>query len=347
MENSLISQNTIEMLEKICRNVNRFLPLIYLPLGFTGNILNIITFTRRPLRTNPCTTFLLFSSIANLFHLIFGLITRIIMDEFSIDIESISIIFCKLKYYIMYVSASLSLYFLVLASIYRYCQSKLAFHQRNFHQWLNAQRLSFLIVLINCLVYLHILILFRINHYQTASGQFKSICYAIPGPYRVFLDFFLLVTWCCLPPSLILIFGILTIRNLRRTSSRAFRWETSNSITHQQRRTRQKIDFQLVFTLLLQTSIIICSTLPFGLQKIISNMYPARTPLQIAIRDFTLCFSRQMSFTNSVFCFFFYILIARRFRAELLLFFHEILFRFSVTRKRLQSRQHQQPQQRF
>jgi hypothetical protein len=115
--NSSTTQKNIELLGSICSDLNRYISLIYLPFGLIGNILNIITFTRPSLRTNSCTVFLLYSSIANIFHLTFGLITRIIISQFHFDIEGFSLSFCKLKYYIMYVSASLSLYFVLLASI--------------------------------------------------------------------------------------------------------------------------------------------------------------------------------------------------------------------------------------
>jgi hypothetical protein len=79
--NSSESQKNVELLELICKNLNHYIPLIYLPIGIIGNLLNILTFTRSSLRTNSCTIFLLYLSIANIFHLTFGLITRIIIDQ--------------------------------------------------------------------------------------------------------------------------------------------------------------------------------------------------------------------------------------------------------------------------
>jgi hypothetical protein len=129
--NSSESSKNIELFEIICSIFNRYIPLIYFPIG---NLLNILTFTRPSLRTNSCTAFLLYSSIANIFHLTFGLIT---IDQYHFDIEGLSLTFCKLKYYIMYISASLSLYFVLLASINRYYQSK-----SNSRQWCCIQLFS-------------------------------------------------------------------------------------------------------------------------------------------------------------------------------------------------------------
>lgn len=314
--NSSESHITIDLLRNICNNLNYYIPLIYLPIGIIGNLLNILTFTRPSLLTNQCTTFLLYSSIANIFHLTFGLVTRIIIDHYHFDIEGSSLVFCKLKYYIMYNSASLSLYFVLFASINRYYQSKSNSRQWCLSQLMSPHRICLTLTLINCLIYIHILILFRIEHTKISSKNVQSICYAIHGPYRIFLDFFLVITWSLLPPCLMLYFGIFTIRNLRVTNIRVSVLGDIN--IRQRRRSRKKTDVQLVFMLLLQIIIIFCSTLPFGLQKIVSTLKPAKTVQQLSVEHFILCITRQISYTNSAFCFFFYILTAKKFRMELI-----------------------------
>jgi hypothetical protein len=79
----------------------------------------------------------------------------------------------------------------------------------------------------------------------------------------------------------------------------------------------KKIDVQLVCMLFLQIIVICCSTLPFGIQKIVSTLNPAETDYRLVVEDFVLCVTRLLSFTNSTFCFFFYILMAQKFRSEL------------------------------
>lgn len=316
--NASDSQKNIELLENICMNLNRYIPIIYLPIGITGNLLNILTFTRRSLRTNPCTIFLLYSSIANIFHLIFGLITRIIIDQFHYDIEGLSLSFCKLKYYIMYISSSLSLYFVLLASINRYHQSKSNSRQWCCIRFLSPHQICLLIIGINCLIYVHIPILFHIQRIEISSKSLKLICYASRGPYRIFLDVYLIITWSLLSPCLMLCFGLLTIRNLRVIRMRAFTTGSADSNNHHHRRNaRKKIDVQLVFMLFLQIIVIFCSTLPFGIQKLVSTFNPAETAYRLAVEEFVLCVTRLISFTNSTFCFFFYILTAQKFRSEL------------------------------
>jgi len=99
---------------------------------------------------------------------------------------------------------------------------------------------------------------------------------------------------------------------------RAFTTGSADSNNHHHRRNaRKKIDVQLVFMLFLQIIVIFCSTLPFGIQKLVSTFNPAETAYRLAVEEFVLCVTRLISFTNSTFCFFFYILTAQKFRSEL------------------------------
>ena len=307
--------HTTEILQSFCYHFNYYIPLCYLPIGLTGNLLNILTFTRPTLRTNSCTIFLLYSSIANLFHLTFGLVTRIVIDQYQYDIETNSIVFCKLKYYIMYTSASLSLYFVLLASINRYYQTKSHSRQWCFSQLFHPSKISLVLTLVNCLIYLHIPVRFRINHSSTRS---RLVCYAVETPYRIFIDVYLVITWSLSTPCLMFIFGVRTIRNLQVTEpqrKRKFNRRTSY---------RKKTDIQLAVMISFQIVIIVCSTLPFGIQKLFSTFYPARTTCHGIVESSILCLTRHLSFTNSTFCFLFYILTARKFRHELISYFQEI-----------------------
>jgi hypothetical protein len=189
------------------------------------------------------------------------------------------------------------------------------------------------------LIYIHILVLFRIERTTTSSGNFILICYAIDGPYRIFLDFYLVITWSLLSPCLMLLFSILTIRNLRVIKIRSFSIDSGDSNAQHRRKSRKKIDVQLVFMLSLQIIIIFCSTLPFGLQKIVATLHPARTDYQLAVEHFVLCLTRQISFTNSAFCFFFYIFTGKKFRTELLRYIQQPFLGFFCEKKIQQQQQ--------
>jgi predicted phosphoadenosine phosphosulfate sulfurtransferase len=91
--------------------------------------------------------------------------------------------------------------------------------------------------------------------------------------------------------------------------------------------------------LFLQIIISFCSTLPFGLQKIVSTLKPAKTAYQLAMESFVLCLTRHISFTNSTFCFFFYILTAEKFRREFMNCLQQPFSWIFVVKKRQQQQE--------
>ncbi|CAF4956798.1 unnamed protein product, partial [Rotaria sp. Silwood1] len=117
------SLNTIAWLNSMNVQLNRYLPLPFLVLGTIGVILNIIIFTRRSLVINSCIHYLLANTIANFIVLYWVVITRIISDGYKIDPSITSDVFCKMKYFLTYVSRTLSTWFLLLACIDRWASS--------------------------------------------------------------------------------------------------------------------------------------------------------------------------------------------------------------------------------
>ncbi|CAF4484544.1 unnamed protein product, partial [Rotaria sp. Silwood2] len=60
-----MSDDIIQKLPIISLQLNRIVPIFQITLGTFGNILNILIFTRRSLRNNPCSLYFLASSINN------------------------------------------------------------------------------------------------------------------------------------------------------------------------------------------------------------------------------------------------------------------------------------------
>ncbi|CAF3557167.1 unnamed protein product [Rotaria sp. Silwood1] len=117
------SSNTIAWLNSMNVQLNRYLPLPFLVLGTIGVILNIIIFTRRSLVINSCIHYLLANTVANFIVLYWVVITRIMSDGYKIDPSITSDVFCKMKYFLTYVSRTLSTWFLLLACIDRWASS--------------------------------------------------------------------------------------------------------------------------------------------------------------------------------------------------------------------------------
>ena len=81
---------------------NRIVPPIIFIFGTIGNLLSIIAFSSRTLRKNPCATYLFGLAIAHLNNLIFGLLLNYLIDAHGIDLLTISIVFCRIRFLILH-----------------------------------------------------------------------------------------------------------------------------------------------------------------------------------------------------------------------------------------------------
>jgi hypothetical protein len=302
--------------------LNRYFPLPVMIFGTIGLILNIIIFTRRSLFNNSCVQYLLANTLSNVIVLYWVVVTRIFSDGYANDLSIRSNTFCKIRYFLTYYSRTLSTWFIVLACMDRWLSSNQA---RNRFNTVSFARKIILITFIVCfLSYLHICFLFII---QTSAGSSSLTCYATPGVYQVFSDLQYLIFYALGPPILMLIFGLLTLKNLRR--NRRFVLPISNVQNQLKINSIKRRDNQLLAMLLLQVMIIVIFTLPFAIQKLLNTLMPTtnQTSLEKAQSNLLTATLRLISYGSHAFGFFFYTLAARIFRMELLQIINRI-YRF-------------------
>ena len=293
--------------------MNRYFPLPFIILGTIGFFLNMIIFTRRSLFHNSCVQYLLANTLSNLVVIYWVAVTRIFSDGYANDLSIRSSTFCKIRYFLTYYSRTLSTWFIVLACIDRWLSSCQA---RNRFNTVVFARYTILITCIVCfLSYFHIFFLFDV---LTNPGSTSLTCYAIPGAYQTFSDLQYLFFYALGPPILMLIFGLLTLKNVRR--NRRLVLPTINATASKSSTNRR--DNQLLVMLVLQVVIIIVFTLPFAIQKLVNNFTPAtnQTSLQKAQYNILTGVLRLVSYGSHAFGFYFYTLSARIFRIELLKF---------------------------
>jgi hypothetical protein len=316
------SSSEVSWLNNVNVQMNRYFPLPFMIFGTIGLLLNIIIFTRRTLFVNSCVQYLLCNTFSNIIVLYWVVVTRIFSDGYGNDLSLRSDIFCKIRYFLTYYSRTLSTWSIVLACIDRWLSSINA--RNRFNTISFARQMIFITCLICFLSYLHVLFLFGI---QTTPGSSSVTCYALPGIYRAFSDVQYLVFYAIGPPIFMLIFGLLTLKNLRRT--RRLVMPTANLQTQLKLNPTKRRDSQLLAMLLLQIIIIIIFTLPFAIQKLIDTFTLSikRVPLQQAQYDLLTAILRLLSYGSHAFGFFFYTLSGRIFRTELLRIINSI-YRF-------------------
>jgi hypothetical protein len=276
---------------------NRYTPMPVFVLGFFGNICNMLIFTRRALFSNPCTAYMLSATCVNMNVLFFGLVIRSLMDGFNIDVVGNSIVLCRLRYVMLHPSYALSSWFLVLASIDRFCISSRNTRLRSFST-LSIARWTIVIATVTCLLlYIHILGLFEIE--QIKSGPY---CYARAGTYRVLYDFLFFASFSFSPPILMMIIGLATVHNIRLARVRVTA-PTSVSNNTQTKSSGQlnKKDRQLIIMLLIQLIATIVCTLPHALQKLYTTftVNDTKSPLRSAIESLISQLTRQLLYINA------------------------------------------------
>lgn len=262
----------IEHLNFIASQTNRYLSIGILVFGFLGNLLNCLTFSQRTLRLNSCAAFFLASSITNLIVLISGVMVRLLAG-WRIDLtETISWI-CKLRIFVLYVSRTIACWLITMATIDRWLLSSKNVVLRQLSTLKNAQHSIIMVILIAILIYIEIF-------YCVDANQLNAPvkCTAISPVCQSVNDLFLIFLIVIIPSTLMFIFGLMTIANLRKSQLRSVQPTTTiirsyiGSIDTQEKQCRsKKTDRNLLKMLCMQ---VVLLTL-FALPQAIHNAYSA------------------------------------------------------------------------
>ncbi|CAF2634396.1 unnamed protein product [Rotaria sp. Silwood2] len=181
--------------------------LIWL-IGNFGSIINCFIFSQRSLRKNPCVMYLLASSVAQFLTFNFALLTRILYMGYNIQIVNTLLWYCKFRYYFFYISVAIPRYYIILASVDRYFVSSSDIYWRRWSSSKIAMRLIICSFLFWCLMNIQVLVFYEI---QDDNCSFRN------GVYAIFFSVYLLIESGIFPPLMMLIFGFLTVNNIRKS----------------------------------------------------------------------------------------------------------------------------------
>ncbi|CAF1318874.1 unnamed protein product [Adineta ricciae] len=232
----------------IQNGLNTYMPFILLISGSIGNILNCLIFTRSSLRNKPCSIYFLAMSIANLITLYFSCLTRILL-LFGIYVQpGYGDIYCRFRVFLTYMPLSASSWFIVAACVDRYASSSASVRIRSFSQLKVSLRIVCGTWVMLCLIWMEMFICFNGNLNGTVCAPVSPFC-------NTYNSFSLLVFFSLLPPICMLLFGGMTIRNVRhRPINRAANTK----------------DRQLALMLIVQVVIFQILSLPISIQRIYS-----------------------------------------------------------------------------
>jgi hypothetical protein len=264
------------------QSINRYIPIPLLFFGIIGNILNILVFTRKIFRNNICVAYFLAATISDCFIIFVGLLPRLLAG-FGDDASQYSAVLCKLRFFITYFAGYTSAWFISLACVERYLSSSINVNTRQLITMKRAYHSMIVVILIGFIAFGEIFYCIDIN--QNLLGAPQS-CYQLQQNIQCqIVDSLMQFIFEILTPALMMIiFGLLTLRNVRQQHRRVSALQTANrsiaiapstmtnhpSVQHRlpnirissnqlpsltrANRTKQKRDAQLITMLLVQVS---------------------------------------------------------------------------------------------
>ncbi|CAF0735204.1 unnamed protein product [Adineta steineri] len=196
------------------RNAFRFGGPLLITIGSIGCILNLMVFTNDTLRKNPCTICFRAVNIVDFIYFYLGLLLTTLAVGYDIDPSATNIVFCRFRYYIALVLACWEASYIILAAIDR----TLVTSRKTGTRKLSTRRLIRIsvisITIFWLLFHIHALIFTQILQY----GPNFFACYYQPGTYTKFMTFSSLLLNGTLPPLFMGIFGLWTVRNIRKVN---------------------------------------------------------------------------------------------------------------------------------
>ncbi|CAF1074536.1 unnamed protein product [Didymodactylos carnosus] len=292
--------NLVDQLDIIRQYIAIWFGLFLVIFGNIGNLLLItLFFSDTLLRVNPCSRYILSSSICDLVQLNSTLVIGILADGFNHDLTIRFSLCCKLRNYFDQLSSTTTLTFILLATIERYLLTSSKHHSCRLKHLLTKTRpISLVTVAIWSLISIPNLI----EHSNTRQCQLtRSVTHAFIG----------LICLSFLPILLMFIFGVLTLNNLRKLGKHA------QIIRAEQIYKRLlHIDKQLTILLLIQISIISLATLPFmtSYTYIIIFRHRFRSSSWRAWENLILLIIRFIHYLHNCIDFYIYMLVSSMFR---------------------------------
>jgi hypothetical protein len=289
-------------------------PILML-IGTMGCILNLIVFTQKNLRKNPCSIYFIAYNITNLLYIYSSLLSLMLDVGYNIDPSSHYLIICRLRLYAAILFNCLSPFYLILASIDRVLvtsSNALTRHR-------STRRLAYVCIIGGTLFWtlFHIHALVLTNIIQLGPNVF--LCYFSEGVYLAFVGYYSLIKEM-LALSLMIIFGVWAIRNIRNAYlARVAPHSSANATTGEScSHTTSSKDRQLILILRIDVTIHALFSFMYAIflmyQQITQNYIkvPERIRIENSVRNICL-FSIGIPFCSSCYA---NLLVSKTFRNE-------------------------------
>ncbi|CAF3436700.1 unnamed protein product [Rotaria socialis] len=212
-----MSSNYILTIKYVIDQITRFVPYITIIAGTSGGLCNLFTFTSRQLRDNACAFYLLFSAVFDLISILFGGVTRLMLDHYTNLLPIESSWFCKLRTYLAILPPGLATYFLTLSAVDRCLLTSRSANHRAWSRIKVARRTVVITTFIWLLSGIHLIICYDVQVINVNNNVF--LCVPFENIYSIFVSIYFFVCFLLTPCVIMIGSSILTwthIKTLQR-----------------------------------------------------------------------------------------------------------------------------------
>lgn len=231
--------------------------------GAIGLVFNVLVFTRPTLRREPCANYFLAATCFDLFIVFVVLPVRVFSNGFGMDLGNTNRGICKLESFTFNAARSTSCSLIASACIDRYLHSSSNIRIRRLSSVKTARVAIGITIITIFLAYSHYLIFYDVNYSTNQLGNIVSYCSSLSNTYNNFVGFFHMTFYSLSPSFVMLLFGSLTINQIRRRGQRQLL-----PVINEKNRVGRRTDIQLLRMLAAQVLVIIISTLPFSILRL-------------------------------------------------------------------------------
>ncbi|UJR20334.1 hypothetical protein I4U23_023465 [Adineta vaga] len=285
---------SVTNLVSVQQDMIRYGMTIYYGLGIVGNFFNCIMFTRPTYRHTPSSIYFLFLSIFAVIYLTWAMIP-LFHSLNNIDPQIQFLFYCKIRLYFGHILGQCIRFVVVFACIDRYIVTQTNVHIRSLSSVSMALKNVFFAFLVLCIIAIHMPILMDIRN---------GIC-GMFGLYKLIYAIYQISLVGILPPTLMIVFSILTMRSLQQRHGRRIR-------------ARQR-DRYLMRMLTAEVLVNIFTSIPYSVNLVygaITYYITDKSVVQQEIEAFISFVTQFLGYLISVAPFYLFISISKPFRNE-------------------------------
>ncbi|CAF1247852.1 unnamed protein product [Adineta ricciae] len=288
--------------------------------GVIGLTFNVFVFTRPVLRETPCSIYFLAATFVNFFVILFIIPVRLLLNNFNIDLSTYNPVYCKIQSFVFFTIRALSCWLITMACIDRYLHSSPEISSRRWSSLKTAKISIALVSIIIPISYSHMFIFYNLIQLRRSTGILVYSCTTQDPIYSTFINVWHLLMYSLFPSLLMLIFGCLTLKNIR------FRDRVFPQNVHRATR-RKRTD--LLHMLFAQVIVIIICTGAFSVYQLYALFTSrlAKDSFRISQESAAIKISGVLSYFPHSTSFYMFTLTGSTFRKEVVRVVRPCLFR--------------------